>query len=78
VTVATLKQKIMAETRMRELLEDNGLPPPDAVEYGFTCIRLLWHEQKAVVVVDIDELGEKFGWDDPTLDDASGSYSDAA
>jgi hypothetical protein len=55
--MATLKQKIDAECKMRELLEDNGLPPPDAVEYGSTCIRLFFNATKVVVVVDIDEVG---------------------
>jgi diadenosine tetraphosphatase ApaH/serine/threonine PP2A family protein phosphatase len=59
--VASLRQKINAERKMRELLEDNDLPAPDEVEYGHTCIRLLWHQQKAAVVVDIDEVGEEFG-----------------
>ncbi len=52
--MATLAQKIEAETRMRELLEESGLPQPDHVEYGFTCIRLFFEETKTVVVVDID------------------------
>jgi hypothetical protein len=56
--MASLKQKLEAEIKMRDLLEDSGLPPPDEVEYGFTCIRLFWYEQKAVVVVDIDEPAE--------------------
>jgi hypothetical protein len=37
------------------MLDDHGLPQPDEVEYGFTCIRLVWHEEKTVLVVDIDE-----------------------
>ncbi|MGI8411634.1 MAG: hypothetical protein ACR2LV_02925 [Solirubrobacteraceae bacterium] len=53
--MATLKQKIAAERGLRELLEHNGLPQPDEIEYGYTCIRFLWHQTKAVVVVDIDE-----------------------
>lgn len=53
--MATLAQKIEAEQKMRELLEENGLPPPDAVEYGYTCVRLFFNEPKAVVIVDIDE-----------------------
>lgn len=40
---------------MRDLLEENGLPQPDCVEYGFTCIRLIFHETKTVIVIDIDE-----------------------
>jgi hypothetical protein len=53
--MATLFQKIEAEKRMRELLEESSLPQPDRVEYGFTCIRLFFEETKTVVVVDIDE-----------------------
>ena len=53
--VATLAQKIEAEKRMRDLLEENGLPQPDYVEYGYTCIRLLYMESKTCVVIDIDE-----------------------
>jgi hypothetical protein len=56
--MATLAQKIETEHRMRALLEDNGLPQPDMVEYGFTCIRLFFEDTKTVVVVDIDEPAE--------------------
>jgi hypothetical protein len=53
--MATLAQKIEAETKMRALLEESGLPQPDHVEYGFTCIRLFFEETKTVVVIDIDQ-----------------------
>lgn len=53
--MATLAQKIEAEHKMRELLKDNGLPPPDAVEYGYTCVRFFFRQPKTVVIVDIDE-----------------------
>jgi hypothetical protein len=53
--MATLAQKIEAEKRVRDLLEDNGLPQPDHVEYGFTCIRLFFNDTKHVVVIDIDD-----------------------
>jgi hypothetical protein len=53
--MASLAQKIETEHRMRELLEDNGLPQPDMVEYGFTCIRLFFEDTKTVVVIDIDD-----------------------
>ena len=59
--MATLKQKIDAERRMRELLEDSGLPPPDTVEYGHTCIRLFWSKTRHCVIIDIDEPPE--GWE---------------
>lgn len=52
--MATLPQKIEAETRMRDLLRENGLPEPDRVEYGYTCIRLFFEETKTVLVIDID------------------------
>jgi hypothetical protein len=61
--MATLAQKIEAETRMRELLDDNGLPQPDHVEYGYTCIRLFFHATKQVVVIDIDEPDDEEGAD---------------
>jgi hypothetical protein len=53
--VVSLRQKMEAEVKMRELLDDQGLPPPDEVEYGFACVRLLWRETRTVVVIDIDE-----------------------
>jgi hypothetical protein len=53
--MATLAQKIRTEQRMRNLLEENGLPQPDSVEYGYTCIRLLFEDTKTVIVIDIDE-----------------------
>jgi hypothetical protein len=56
--MASLGQKIEAEKRMRELLEESGLPEPDHVEYGFTCIRLFFNRTKQVVVIDIDEPEE--------------------
>ena len=59
--MATLAQKIEAENRMRELLEDSGLPQPDHVEYGYTCIRLFFNQTKQVVVIDIDEPEEGNG-----------------
>jgi hypothetical protein len=59
--MATLAQKIEAENRMRELLEDSGLPQPDHVEYGYTCIRLFFNQTKQVVIIDIDEPQEGEG-----------------
>ena len=59
--MATLAQKIEAENRMRELLKDSGLPQPDHVEYGYTCIRLFFNQTKQVVVIDIDEPEEGEG-----------------
>jgi hypothetical protein len=77
--MATLAQKIEAETKMRELLEDSGLPQPDHVEYGFTCVRLFFEKTKTVVVIDIDEP-DQFEDDDADLetDVADGPRTDVA
>jgi hypothetical protein len=56
--MATLQEKIQAEQSGRAMLEKDGLPPPDAVEYGHTCIRFFWNEPKVVLVIDIDEPPE--------------------
>jgi hypothetical protein len=68
--VASLRQKIMAEQEMRELLEENGLPAPDEVEYGFGCIRLLFHEPKTALIIDIDEPDDSEGEPDERSVDA--------
>ena len=52
--MAPLAQKVDAERRMRELLESDGLPQPDEIEYGEECIRLFFYESKLVVIVDLD------------------------
>jgi hypothetical protein len=67
--VATLAQKIDTETRMRKLLEEGGLPQPDRVEYGYTCIRLFFEDSKTVVVIDIDEPADDV---DPALEAGTG------
>jgi hypothetical protein len=59
--MATLAQKIETEKRMRDLLEEGGVPQPDYVEYGYTCIRLFYVESKLCVVIDIDEPPEGAG-----------------
>ncbi len=70
--MATLKQKIAAEQHARMMLEDSGLPPPDTVEYGYTCIRLFWEESKVVLIVDIDEPPEGFELIGENVCDADG------
>ncbi len=56
--MASLEEKIQCEAHMRELLEQEGLPQPDAVEYGYGCIRLFFNEPKVALVVDIDDYTE--------------------
>ncbi len=58
--MATLSQKIAAEQDARAMLDDHGLPQPDEVEYGHTCVRLFFHEEQVVLIVQIDEPPE--GW----------------
>jgi hypothetical protein len=53
--MATLKKKIDAERRMRELLESGGLPEPDLIEYDDNCIGLFFEATKTVVVIDLDD-----------------------
>jgi hypothetical protein len=53
--MATLARKIEAERRMRELLESEGLPAPDRIEYGDDCIRLFFEETMTAVVIDLDD-----------------------
>ena len=56
--MATLREQILAETTIRELLDEYELPQPDRVEHDHTCIRLFFLDTKTVVVVDFDELPE--------------------
>lgn len=68
--MATLREKRAAEQHARALLENHGLPQPDEVEYGDTCVRLLWREEQVALVVDIDEPpdGYVFAQDLPDTD----------
>ena len=56
--MATLRKKIEVEQKMRELLEHEGMPEPDSIEYGHGCIRLFFDEPKVVLVIDIDNPAE--------------------
>ena len=44
-----------AEASFRRLLEEGGLPQPDAVELRPDSLVFLWHESKLAVVVDLEE-----------------------
>lgn len=58
--MATLEQKIRCEQAAREMLRRDDVPEPDRVEYGHTCIRLIWNEAKVALVVEIDKPPEGF------------------
>ncbi len=53
--MATVEQKIRCEHRARELLAEQGLPAPTLIEYGYTCIRLIWPESRIALRIDIDD-----------------------
>lgn len=53
--MATVEQKIRCEHRARELLAEQGLPVPALIEYGYTCIRLIWPESRLALRIDIDD-----------------------
>ena len=59
--MASLRDKIAAEHTVRELLDREGIPAPDRVEYGHTCIRCFWEEAKVALVIDIDEFAHADG-----------------
>ena len=63
--MATLRQKIELETKMRELLRKEGMPQPDAVEYGHECIRLFFEEPKIALVVEVDHPPVEDGTGEP-------------
>jgi hypothetical protein len=67
--MATLAQKIRAEHKMRELLEENGLPAPDAVEYGYTCVRLFWRVPKTCLIIDMDKPPPRWEYVGERLDE---------
>lgn len=48
-----------AEQRMRELIENEGLPQPDEVRYEFEPneVLFLWNDPNLAVVIDLDEDG---------------------
>ncbi len=51
---------------MLALLEDSGLPQPDAVEHGEGEVRFLWTDRKVAVVIeleDFDEVDSNGGYD---------------
>ncbi|MHB8658363.1 MAG: hypothetical protein ACYC91_10495 [Solirubrobacteraceae bacterium] len=54
--MASIEEKIEAEVRIRQLLAQENVPAPDRIEYGYTCIRLLWEVSKVALVIDIDEV----------------------
>jgi hypothetical protein len=69
--MATLAQKVKCEQRMRKLLKEGGLPEPDGVEYGYTCVRFFFAESRTCLVVDIDNPDEEATVEDDEGDPAA-------
>lgn len=69
--MATLAKKIQVERMARRLLEENGLPEPDAVEYGYGCIRLFFNGPKVCLIVDIDDPDDGYGEGSVEIEQAS-------
>ncbi len=53
--MAAITDHQAAERDIRELLETNGLPPPDDVEYHERSIVLLFVQPKVALVIDLDD-----------------------
>jgi hypothetical protein len=58
-----------AEAAFRSLLEDGGLPQPDAVEVSPYRLLFLWHEPKLAVSLELDDP------DDPGAGSANGTLA---
>lgn len=50
--MATIEQLLAAERAVRDLIEREGLEPPDAVEWWEESVALRWNERKVVIVID--------------------------
>jgi len=55
--VATIEQLLAAERAVRDLIEREGLEPPDAVEWWEESVALRWNERKVVIVIDCISSG---------------------
>ena len=53
--MATMEELVRAEHCLRSLLEENDLPQPDTVEYGYGTVWVRWNDQRLVVAIDVDE-----------------------
>ena len=46
----------LVEDRMRQLLDETGLPQPDDIAHLSRAVIFLWYDTKAFVLVDLDEM----------------------
>ncbi|MGA2930394.1 MAG: hypothetical protein ABSG43_31290 [Solirubrobacteraceae bacterium] len=52
--MAAIDQMQKAERMLRKLLEREGLPEPDDVEYAGNGVNFVWHDQMVVVQIEVD------------------------
>jgi hypothetical protein len=62
MTISSRNQ--LVEDRMRQLLDETGLPQPDDIAHLSRAVIFLWYDTKAFVLVDLDEMPN----DDDPLD----------
>jgi hypothetical protein len=53
--VRDLTRALAAEHQLRQLLHHGDLPQPDEVEYRETEVVFLWNEEKAAVVIELED-----------------------
>jgi hypothetical protein len=46
----------LCERRFLQLVEDYGLPQPDAVEVVDGCVKFVWHDQKVIVDINLADF----------------------
>ena len=67
--MATMEELVRAEHSLRSLLEENDLPQPDSVEYGYGTVWVRWNDRRLVVAIDVDEPPpEEWSGPDPAHD----------
>jgi hypothetical protein len=66
VPVLTVADFEETEQRMRSLLSEAGLPPPDRVEYWEITVAFFWEEPKACVAVELTDHPNYDGPEPPT------------
>ena len=52
--MSTLKHHLEADVRIRRLLEENGLPAPDAIEYEEHSVWVFWDEPRVALEIELE------------------------
>jgi hypothetical protein len=56
--MASLAMKKKVESRLRQLLEEDGLAQPNEIEYGADSLTLFWHSVQQSIVIEVSPRGE--------------------